>query len=79
MVLRVALALLHEPELWRDENRVRAELELEALRDYKIENILAMLRAHTTLVDSYWAGVLIRDADPTPPRFGVAATASEHS
>lgn len=48
------MALLHRPCYWRDLDRLRKDLELEAVRDYVVANNLAMLQVHTELLDCYW-------------------------
>ena len=54
-----AMALHHRPDFWRDLERVRAELELEAFEDHILESNLAMVDAHTAVVDAYLSGELV--------------------
>ena len=63
-----ALALLHRPDFWRDEAQVRSELELEAFRDHFVVSNLAMVRAHTAIVDGYFSGRLVLGVDAPPER-----------
>jgi hypothetical protein len=69
--MNFALSLIHKPELWREESLacVRANLELYAYKDYYVESILSMVRAHRSLVDGYLSGQLDRASDPVPHRF----------
>ena len=60
------MALVHAGDYWRDQQAVRADMELEAQRDPFIESNLAMLRAHIALVDLYWSGQLVHGVDPVP-------------
>ena len=63
-----ALCLLHDATFWRDLGRVRQDLELEAYKDPVIESNLAMVRAHTDIVNDYLNGNLVLGEDPIPPR-----------
>ncbi|CAK0883129.1 unnamed protein product, partial [Prorocentrum cordatum] len=56
-----ALAFLHRPEMWRQADRIRETLELEAFREHHIANIIAMLHAHAALIDKYVAGDISKD------------------
>ena len=47
------MALLQAPEHWLSEEAIRAELELEAFREYHTRNILAMLEANRNLIEKY--------------------------
>jgi len=60
--------LLHDPAFWRNPDRVRQDLELEAHKDPFIESNLAMLRAHADIIDDYISGNLVKGEDPVPPR-----------
>ncbi|CAE8634388.1 unnamed protein product, partial [Polarella glacialis] len=62
----LALCLLKRPGLWRRLEWVRTELELEAFRDNAIENTIAMLKAHTELIDAYLTGELNLATDTVP-------------
>ena len=62
----LGMALVHAGDYWRDQQAVRADMELEAQRDPFIESNLAMLRAHIALVDLYWSGQLVHGVDPVP-------------
>ena len=53
-----AMALHHRPDHWRSEAAVRAELELEAFREYHVRNIWAMLQANHILIQDYFNGNL---------------------
>ena len=64
----IALALLHDPGFWRDEMQVKADLELHAMRDEFVESNLAMVAAHTEIVDSYLSGELVLGRDEPPVR-----------
>ncbi len=63
-----ALALLHDPSFWRSESRLRAEMELEAHKDAHIDNVVALVRAHVSLVDDYIEDRLVLGIDAEPPR-----------
>jgi len=63
-----ALCLLHDSAFWRNADRVRQDMELEAYKDPVIESNLAMLRAHADIIDDYLSGNLVKDQDPVPPR-----------
>ena len=52
------LALLVKPEHWTNPAAIRAELELEAFREYHIRNILAMIAANQGLIEKYLKGIL---------------------
>ena len=58
-----ALALLLNPEHWTDPAAIRAELELEAFREYHIKNILAMISANQSLIKQYLDGTLDKRRD----------------
>ena len=60
------MALALAGEHWRNQQAVRADMELEAQRDPFIDSNLAMLRAHIALVDLYWSGQLVHGVDPVP-------------
>ena len=55
-----AMALLHRPDHWQSEAAVRAELELEAFREYHVRNIWAMLQANHILIQGYFNGNLLK-------------------
>ena len=61
-----ALCLYHAPSKWRNEQWLRKDMELEAYKDAAIDSNIAMIKAHTALVDDYWEGRLVlgRDAEP---------------
>ena len=58
-----ALAYLHRPDHWANPDAIRAELELEAFREYHIRNILAMLAANQSLIKKYLDGTLDKNDD----------------
>ena len=61
-----AMALHHRPDHWQSEAAVRAELELEAFREYHVRNIWAMLQANHILIQDYVNGTLNKfDEAPT--------------
>ena len=62
----LALCLLRRPGLWRRPMEVQRELQLEGYRDAHVRNILAMLEAHTAVVDAYLTGALNLEDDPVP-------------
>ena len=62
----LALCLLRRPGLWRRPLEVQRELQLEGYRDAHVRNILAMLEAHTAVVDAYFSGALNVEDDPVP-------------
>eukprot|EP00971_Amphidinium_carterae_P276365 5484135-Amphidinium_carterae.1 len=62
------MALHHAPHFWRDEVAVRAELELHAMRDNFVQSNLAMIAAHTEVVDLYLSGRLVIGRDEIPTR-----------
>eukprot|EP00434_Breviolum_minutum_P041512 symbB.v1.2.036926.t1/scaffold5330.1/size28357/2 len=47
------MALLNAPDHWLSEEAIRAELELEAFREYHTRNILAMLEGNRQLIEKY--------------------------
>ena len=47
------MALLNAPDHWLSEEAIRAELELEAFREYHTRNILAMLEGNRKLIEKY--------------------------
>lgn len=60
-----AMCLLRRPDFWRDLGAVQRDLELEAFSDSLVSSNIAMLRAHTALIDDYLAGRLVlNEADP---------------
>jgi hypothetical protein len=63
-----ALCLLLRPDFWRNLDRVRAVMELEAYRDHFVESNIAMIRAHTEIVDAYLDGDMDVGRDEPPPR-----------
>ena len=58
-----ALAYLHRLDHWANPDAIRAELELEAFREYHIRNILAMLAANQSLIEKYLDGTLDKNDD----------------
>eukprot|EP00971_Amphidinium_carterae_P308942 6138870-Amphidinium_carterae.1 len=64
----MAMALHHAPHFWRDEVAVRAELELHAMRDNFVQSNLAMIAAHTEVVDLYLSGRLVIGVHEIPTR-----------
>jgi hypothetical protein len=62
----LTLCLLARPDHWRDPQNVQADLELEAYKDTHINNVQAMIKANTELIDLYLDGSLIVGVDPEP-------------
>jgi len=62
----LTLCLLARPDHWRDPEKIKADLELEAFKDIHINNVLAMIKANTELIDLYLDGELILGVDPIP-------------
>ena len=58
-----AMALLLRPEHWKDPAKIRAELELEAFREYHVKNILAMVVANQLLIEKYLDGALDKNQE----------------
>ncbi|CAE7679552.1 Pif1, partial [Symbiodinium sp. CCMP2456] len=59
-------AVLQYPAYWEDEERVRADLELEAMGNGKIQTFLAKVLAQRALVEKFLSGELAKeDADGT--------------
>ena len=58
-----ALAFLIRPDHWTNPAAIRAELELEAFREYHIRNILAMIAANQGLIEKYLDGTLDKNAE----------------
>ena len=58
-----ANAIFQCPDYWADEDAIRAELELEATGNDKIETFLAMVRAQRALVERFVAGELDKADD----------------
>ena len=59
----VALAMHWRPRYWRDDDAIRADMELEACNSGFIDTFLAMLRANRYLVEKYLSGELSRMAE----------------
>ena len=72
-----AVALHHKPVFWRNLDAVKADLELEAFADHAVKSNLAMVQAHTAVVDGYLSGELVlgRDEIPTVRRMPTGAAA----
>ena len=51
------------PDYWTDEDKIRADLELEAMGNDKIETFLAMVRAQSALVQRFLSQELSKDDD----------------
>ena len=62
-LINEALAFHHRPDVWCDEEAIRAELQLEAFREHHIRNIVAMLQANALLIDKFLAGELDKNRD----------------
>lgn len=58
-----ANTVLQCPDYWEDEARIRADLELEATGNDKIETFLAMVRAQRALVQRFLDGDLQKEDD----------------
>ena len=58
-----ANAIQQCPEHWEDEEAIRAELELEATGNDKVETFLAMVRAQRALVEQFVSGILDKADD----------------
>ena len=60
-----ALAFHHRPEIWCNEEAIRAELQMEAFREpqHHIRKIVAMLQANALLIDKFLAGELDKHTD----------------
>ena len=56
------------PDFWRDLEQVRADLELAAFAEPFVESNLAMVEAHTAVVDAYITGELVLGRDEVPVR-----------
>ena len=69
----LALCLLKRPGLWRRPLHVQKELELAGFREGPMNNVLAMLDAHTTVIDAYLSGSLTLEEAPQPPQEHFAA------
>ena len=63
-----AMALHHAPDFWRDLEQVRADLELAAFAEPFVQSNLAMVEAHTAVVDAYISGELVLGRDEVPVR-----------
>ena len=69
------MALLQAPDHWLSEEAIRAELELEAFRDYHTRNILAMLEGNRKLIEKYLRKELdkneeMAEKEPSPEQGG---------
>eukprot|EP00971_Amphidinium_carterae_P325514 6455815-Amphidinium_carterae.1 len=64
----MAMALHHASHFWRDEAAVKAELELHAMRDTFVQSNMAMIAAHTEVVDLYISGRLVLGVHEIPTR-----------
>ena len=51
------------PDYWENEDSIRADLELEATGNSKVETFLAMVRAHRALVERFLSGDLDKSDD----------------
>lgn len=58
-----ANTVLQCPDDWEDEDRIRADLELEATGNDKVETFLAMVRAQRALVQRFVEGTLHKEDD----------------
>ena len=56
-----ASAALRCPEYWEDEERIRADLELEAMGNDKIETFLAKVKAQLAFVRKFLSGQLAKE------------------
>ena len=63
-----AMALQLAGDFWRDIDQVKVNLELEAFSSMHLESNLAMIRAHTAVVDGYLSGELVLGRDAVPIR-----------
>ena len=69
------MALLQAPDHWLSEEAIRAELELEAFREYHTRNILAMLEGNRKLIEKYLRKELdkneeMAEKEPAPEQGG---------
>ncbi|CAE7253627.1 pif1 [Symbiodinium sp. CCMP2592] len=71
----LGLCVLHRRRFWRNQIRIRAELEKEARNDLYIQNTLAMLTARIELIDAYLSGDMTVEGEAAPPLDGVARVA----
>ena len=69
----LTLCLLKKPGLWERPLKVRAELKLAGFREAPMNNILAMLEAHTQVIKAYLSGALNLEDSPQPPEEHFAA------
>eukprot|EP00438_Fugacium_kawagutii_P025226 Skav230239 [mRNA] locus=scaffold1818:72176:74263:+ [translate_table: standard] len=58
-----AITIRQRPDYWADEEQIRADLQLEAVGNDKIETFLAMVRAQRALVDKFLSGELSKNDD----------------
>ena len=56
-----ANAALQCPDYWEDEERIRADLELEAVGNDKIQTFMAKVKAQRSLVERFLRGVLTKE------------------
>ena len=61
------------PDYWRNLERVRDDMELEAVGSAQIETVLKMIRASTHLIDEYLAGRL-KKPNPADREAGAGGT-----
>jgi len=60
----LACALKRCPEYWRDPERIKKDMLLEANGDEYITNILSMIQAKTQLIEDYISGRIRKDMEP---------------
>ena len=56
-----ANAALQRPDYWEDEERIRADLELEAVGNDKIQTFMAKVKARRSLVEQFLRGILTKE------------------
>ena len=56
-----ANAALQRPDYWEDEERIRADLELEAVGKDKIQTFMAKVKAQRSLVERFLRGILTKE------------------
>ena len=62
-----ACALRRRPDYWRDHEKIKADMMVEADGDEHIANVLNMVQAHTHIVEEYLSGRLSKTDEEKSP------------
>ena len=72
-----ALALLAAPEMWRNDEAIREQMELEAQSKARVQSIIQKVRAQRSLIDRYLSGALTLGEDEETATEAEAAQTKE--